>query len=143
MRDIQRGDVFYADLSPVWGSEQGAFRPVVVIQNNVGNRESPTIIVAAVTLQTKNRLPTHVRLRNVGFLRDGSTILLEQLRTIDKTRLNGYMGRLGAHWLDKIDGALAVSVGLANDGGAFPVADVVLDHDDWPERPLFGTPYRA
>ena len=114
MRDIQRGDVFYADLSPVWGSEQGAFRPVVVIQNNVGNKESPTVIVAAITLQHKNHLPTHVRLRNVGFLRDGSTVLLEQLRTVDKTRLSEYLGRLSVRWLHIIDGALAISVGLAD-----------------------------
>ncbi|GHT59847.1 mRNA interferase [Bacteroidia bacterium] len=114
--DIVRGDVFYADLSPVRGSEQGAFRPVVVIQNDVGNKASPTIIIAAVTLQTKNRLPTHVYLRNVGFLRDGSVVLLEQIRTVDKERLGNYLGRLEADWLRKIDGALALSVGLVEIG---------------------------
>jgi mRNA interferase MazF len=87
-----------------------------VIQNDVGNRESPTVIVTAVTLQTKNHLPTHVRLSGVNFLRDGSTAFLEQIPEIDKKRLGSYAGRLNGHWLRKIDAALALSVGLDDMG---------------------------
>lgn len=116
-QQIRRGDVYYADLSPVIGSEQGGIRPVVILQNNVGNRHSPTVIAAAITGQrSKARLPTHVQLGpfHAG-LRCGSTILLEQLRTIDKARLRERIGALDNTMMAQIDQALAVSVGLDHD----------------------------
>ena len=112
--DIRRGDIYYADLSPVVGSEQGGIRPVVILQNNVGNRHSPTVIAAAITSRKgKHKLPTHVNLDAPvpGLYRD-SIILLEQLRTIDKKRLETYIGRLEEKHIRRIDHALAVSVGL-------------------------------
>lgn len=113
---IHRGDVYYVDLSPVVGSEQGGVRPVVILQNNVGNRHSPTVIAAAVTGRTdKARLPTHVELENsIPGLYKESMILLEQLRTIDKSRLREHIGSLGAAAMARIDQALEVSVGLAD-----------------------------
>ncbi len=112
-RPIQRGDIYYADLGPVVGSEQGGSRPVLVIQNNVGNHYSPTIIAAAITGYVKQkRQPTHVRLRGsaCGLFRD-STVLLEQLRTLDKSRLSEYMGSVGEDKMREVDAALGVSVG--------------------------------
>ena len=112
--DIRRGDIYYADLRPVIGSEQGGIRPVLILQNNVGNRHSPTVIVAAITGQRHNpRLPTHVSLNSSvpGLYRD-SIILLEQLRTLDKSRLMDKVGSLGKAQMLKIDHALEVSVGL-------------------------------
>ena len=93
---VKRGDIFYADLSPVVGSEQGGVRPVLIIQNDTGNRHSPTVIVAAITSQTaKARLPTHIDLSaNTYGLPKDSVVLLEQIRTLDKKRLREYMGRL-------------------------------------------------
>ena len=114
-RPILRGDIYYADLSPVTGSEQGGIRPVLVIQNNVGNRHSPTIIAAAITGYVKGRhQPTHVRLKGAdcGLFRD-STVLLEQLRTLDKSRLSEYVGRVGEDKMREVDAALNISVGLA------------------------------
>ena len=111
---IRRGDIFYADLSPVVGSEQGGVRPVLVIQNNVGNRHSPTVICAAITSKmNKAKLPTHIELtgRNVGLTKD-SVVLLEQIRTIDKRRLREHMGRLDAAMMNQVDNAIAVSFGL-------------------------------
>lgn len=111
---IRRGDLYYADLSPVVGSEQGGTRPVLILQNNIGNKHSPTVIVAAVTGRPgKAKLPTHVNLRGseCGLFRD-SVVMLEQLRTIDRSRLREYMGSLGGDSLRRIDKALAVSVGL-------------------------------
>lgn len=111
---IKRGDVFYADLSPVVGSEQGGIRPVLVIQNDIGNRYSPTTIVSAITSQiAKARLPTHVELpaRVSGLDRD-SVILLEQIRTIDKRRLRQRVTHLGDDIMEKVNEALAISVGL-------------------------------
>lgn len=113
---VKRGDVYFADLSPVVGSEQGGVRPVLVIQNNIGNRFSPTIIVAAITAQIqKAKLPTHVEIKadKYGFERD-SVILLEQIRTIDKQRLTDKITQLDAEMMDQIDRALEVSVGLTN-----------------------------
>ena len=112
--DIRRGDIYYADLSPVVGSEQGGIRPVVILQNNVGNRHSPTVIAAAITSRKgKHKLPTHVNMDAPvpGLYRD-SIILLEQLRTIDKSRLRGKVGSLGEGQMCKLDHALEVSVGL-------------------------------
>ena len=111
---VRRGDIYYADLSPVVGSEQGGIRPVLIVQNNVGNRHSPTVIAAAITSQTgKARLPTHIELsaRTYGLSRD-SVILLEQVRTIDKQRLKERMGTLDPRLMQRVDNALEVSFGL-------------------------------
>ena len=111
---VKRGDIFYADLSPVVGSEQGGVRPVLIVQNDTGNRHSPTVIAAAITSQTgKAKLPTHIELsgRSVGLNRD-SVILLEQIRTLDKSRLRERMGRLDESTMNAVDNALAVSFGL-------------------------------
>lgn len=111
---VKRGDIFYADLSPVVGSEQGGVRPVLVIQNDVGNKFSPTVIIAAITSQiNKAKLPTHVEILadEYGLSRD-SVILLEQIRTIDKKRLRERIGRLDEDLTEKVNAALTVSVGL-------------------------------
>lgn len=111
---VKRGDIFYADLSPVVGSEQGGTRPVLIVQNNVGNRHSPTVIAAAITSRTdKARLPTHIRLpgQAVGLTKD-SVVLLEQMRTIDKKRLREHMGSVDAGLMNQVDKAIAVSLGL-------------------------------
>ncbi|MBE3519492.1 MAG: type II toxin-antitoxin system PemK/MazF family toxin [Firmicutes bacterium] len=109
-----RGDIFYADLSPVIGSEQGGFRPVLIIQNDIGNRYSPTTIVSAITSQIdKARLPTHVEIpAHVSGLEKNSVILLEQIRTIDKRRLRRHVSKLDEEIMAKVDEALAISVGL-------------------------------
>ncbi|MCQ2478861.1 MAG: type II toxin-antitoxin system PemK/MazF family toxin [Clostridia bacterium] len=111
---VKRGEIYYADLSPVVGSEQGGVRPVLIIQNDVGNRFSPTVIAAAITSQQdKNRLPTHINVgaKNCGLAKD-SVVLLEQVRTIDKQRLREKMGSLDAGAMGKVDRALGVSFGL-------------------------------
>ena len=114
---IKRGDIYYADLSPVVGSEQGGIRPVLIVQNDVGNKYSPTVIAAAITSQKyKNSLPTHIRVNADGCgLAKDSIVLLEQVRTIDKRRLKERMGNLDDVDMDRIDRALSVSFGL---GGA-------------------------
>lgn len=114
MSIVKRGDIFYADLSPVIGSEQGGMRPVLIVQNDTGNKHSPTVIAAAITSQTgKARLPTHIELnaQSVGLSRN-SVILLEQIRTIDKSRLRERMGKLDDTTMTKVDNAIAVSFGL-------------------------------
>ena len=111
-REIRRGDIYYADLSPVVGSEQGGVRPVLVIQNNTGNAYSPTVIVAAVTSQPKTKLPTHVILRDRKGLEKNSVVLLEQVRTIDKSRLREYVGILDRQQMLKVDKALRTSTGV-------------------------------
>ncbi len=111
---VKRGDIFYADLSPVVGSEQGGVRPVLVIQNNIGNKYSPTIIVAAITSQiNKAKLPTHVEIdaKNYGLPKD-SVVLMEQLRTIDKKRLREKIGRVGSSAMKDVDECLKISLGL-------------------------------
>ncbi len=111
---IKRGDIYYADLSPVVGSEQGGIRPVLIVQNDVGNKFSPTVIAAAITSQRdKSRLPTHIELnsRDCGLSRD-SVVLLEQIRTIDKRRLKEKMGKLDDDAMNQINQALSVSFGL-------------------------------
>ena len=111
---VKRGDVFFADLSPVIGSEQGGTRPVLIIQNDIGNRFSPTVIIAAITAQIqKAKLPTHVEIdaKKYGFERD-SVILLEQLRTIDKSRLTDRITQLDAKLMHDVDIALGISLGL-------------------------------
>jgi mRNA interferase MazF len=111
---LKRGDVFYADLSPTIGSEQGGVRPVLVIQNNIGNRYSPTVIVAAITSQIdKAKLPTHVELAAGGNgLEKDSVVLLEQIRTIDKERLRERVVRLDEAAMRAVDAALEISLGL-------------------------------
>ena len=111
---IKRGDIFYADLRPVVGSEQGGIRPVLIIQNDVGNRHSPTVICAAITSKmNKAKLPTHIEIDASAYgIEKDSVILLEQLRTIDKSRLRGKVGSLGEDQMCKLDHALEVSVGL-------------------------------
>ncbi len=123
----KRGDIFYADLSPVVGSEQGGLRPVLIIQNDVGNRYSPTVIAAAITSRTgKTRLPTHIGVEaaisaagdNAGLMKN-SVILLEQVRTLDKRRLKEKMGHLDESVMRKVNEAIAVSFGLGG-GEAAP-----------------------
>ena len=111
--EVHRGEVFYADLSPVVGSEQGGIRPVLVIQNDVGNYFSPTVVAAAITSRkAKNSLPTHILLENVPGLAPTSLLLLEQLRTIDRKRLRGYIGRISKEKMLEVDAALAISIGI-------------------------------
>lgn len=111
---VKRGDIYYADLSPVIGSEQGGIRPVLIVQNDVGNKFSPTVIAAAITSQRdKTNLPTHIRVDADGCgLSKDSIVLLEQVRTIDKQRLKEKMGSLDQGAMNKIDKALSVSFGL-------------------------------
>lgn len=114
---IRRGDIYYADLSPVVGSEQGGLRPVLIIQNDVGNRYSPTVIAAAITSQlTKAKLPTHIDVfaDRYGLAKD-SVILLEQVRTIDKRRLREKMGHLDDGVMTRVNEAISVSFGLGGD----------------------------
>lgn len=114
---IKRGEIYYADLSPVVGSEQGGIRPVLIVQNDMGNRYSPTVIAAAITSQTgKARLPTHIELsaKTYGLPKD-SVVLLEQIRTLDKKRLREHMGRVDDAVMQKVDSAIAVSFGLHTD----------------------------
>lgn len=109
---IMRGEMYYADLSPVVGSEQGGMRPVLVLQNNIGNKHSPTVVVAAITSRLgKPKLPTHVRL-GTGRLSKDSIVLLEQIRTIDKRRLCEFIGGVTDHEMEQIEGALLVSMGM-------------------------------
>jgi mRNA interferase MazF len=111
---IRRGDIYYADLSPVVGSEQGGVRPVLIVQNDMGNRHSPTVIAAAITSQmNKAKLPTHIELLDphCGLTRD-SVVLLEQIRTLDKRRLWERMGHLDEERMQQVDAAIAVSFGL-------------------------------
>ena len=112
METIKRGEIYYVDLSPTVGSEQDDIRPVLILQNNIGNRFSPTTIVASITSrEKKNQLPTHVSIRTEG-LRCESVALLEQIRTIDKTRLGEYIGRLDKETMGKVDHAIIGSFGL-------------------------------
>lgn len=112
--DVKRGEIYYADLSPVVGSEQGGVRPVLVIQNDVGNRYSPTVVVCAVTSQlSKAKLPTHVELRSgAGGLSRDSVALLEQIRTLDKRRLKSRLGELSTRGMEMVDRAILVSLGF-------------------------------
>ena len=112
---VKRGDIFYADLSPVIGSEQGGTRPVLVVQNDVGNKFSPTVIIAAITSQiNKAKMPTHIEIsaNDFGLAKD-SVILLEQIRTIDKRRLKEKIGKLNDELLVKVDEALGISFGIS------------------------------
>lgn len=111
-REIRRGDIYHADLNPILGSEQGGYRPVLIIQNNTGNKYSPTVIVAAITSQPKTKLPTHVPLKEIAGLEKHSVVLLEQVRTIDKKRLDDYVGTLDRQLMLKVDKALRSSTGV-------------------------------
>ena len=113
-RTIKRGDVFYAELNPVVGSEQGGTRPVLIISNDIGNSHSPTVIIAAITgrTQTKAKLPTHTEVKDVEGLDRDSIILLEQIRTIDKQRLKNHMGTMPDNIMARVDKALAISFAM-------------------------------
>ncbi len=112
MKEIKRGEVYYSDLNPILGSEQGGVRPVVIVQNDTGNKFSPTTIVAALTSITKKHtLPTHVAV-DCDFLEKESIVLLEQIRTIDRSRLTDYLGKLDSKTMNKIDRAIEISFGL-------------------------------
>lgn len=113
MDEVKRGELYYADLSPVVGSEQGGIRPVLILQNDKTNQNSTTTIVAAMTSQIKNNLQTHVKVSGHG-LKKESLVLLEQIRTIDKVRLMQYIGRLGDKDMKKIDRALTESLSIKN-----------------------------
>lgn len=113
MKEVKRGDIYYADLSPVVGSEQGGTRPVLIVQNNIGNRHSPTVIIAVLTSKAKRKLPTHININSgEGNITMDSTVLLEQLRTIDKYRLQKYVGSVSQNIMDQVDRAMLVSLGL-------------------------------
>ena len=117
MKDIKRNEIYYADLNPVIGSEQGGVRPVLVIQNDTGNKYSPTTIVAAITSrQNKAKLPTHIEIGEEVFEKD-SVVLLEQIRTVDKSRLKEYVGKLDNRTMDKVNKAISISVGIKESGG--------------------------
>lgn len=111
---VKRGDIFYADLSPVVGSEQGGIRPVLVVQNDVGNKYSPTVIVAAITSRiNKAKMPTHIEIKGEDYgLSKDSVILLEQIRTIDKKRLKERIGHIDESVIETVNEAVAVSLGL-------------------------------
>ncbi len=113
--EIKRGDIFYADLSPVVGSEQGGIRPIVVLQNDIGNKYSPTVIVAAITSQiNKAKIPTHIELRAENYnLAKDSVVLLEQIRTIDKRRLKQKISTLDNYKMKEINRAILISLGFA------------------------------
>ena len=118
VRTVRRGDVYLADLDPAIGCEQGGIRPVLVLQNDIGNLYSPTTIVAAVTAkQTKKKLPVHTPI-SACMLRTDSTLLLEQIRTIDKCRLQAYLGSINQKEMRDIDRALKLSIGLIPPGAA-------------------------
>lgn len=113
MKQVSRGQIYYADLSPVKGSEQGGLRPVLIIQNDIGNKYSPTTIIAIITTrQTKANLPTHVWLNDECGLPKDSMVELEQLRTIDKTRLSDFMGTVSQEVMKEIDKAIKISLGV-------------------------------
>ena len=116
--EVLRGQMYYADLDPVIGSEQGGTRPVLVIQNNVGNCFSPTVIIAPITTRAKKlRQPTHIGIPPLFGLPQNSMAMLEQIRTVDRRRLGKYVGCLGGDVMDRIDEALGISVGLRRPGG--------------------------
>lgn len=112
-RKIKRGDIYYANLNPVIGSEQGGTRPVLIVSNDIGNKYSPTVIIAAITSrQTKSKIPTHLSLSDIEGLPADSIVLLEQIRTIDKQRLKEHLTRLNEHDMEAIDSPLLISIGV-------------------------------
>lgn len=112
-KPILRGDIYYADLGSTIGCEQNGIRPILILQNNIGNRYSPTIIVTIITSSEKKPLPTHVKIPGVHSLSNGSLVLLEQIRTIDRRRLRERLGRLDSECLGRVDEALKISLGLS------------------------------
>ena len=127
---ILRGDIYYADLNHTVGSEQGGMRPLVILQNNVGNRHSPTVIAAAITASPKKPLPTHASIGHACGQMKESFVLLEQIRTIDRSRLREYVGRLDEQKMKKIDKALAISVGLIS----VPLHDTEMEEAVWKKQ---------
>ena len=112
MKEIRRNEIYYAELDPVIGSEQGGLRPVLILQNDTGNKHSPTTIVAAITSrQSKSKLPTHVPIQAIGLARN-SIVLLEQIRTIDKARLREHVGQLDDLTMEKVDRGIVISFGI-------------------------------
>lgn len=109
---IKRGDIFYADLDPIIGSEQGGIRPVLVVQNNVGNKYSPTLVVLPISSAKKSHLPTHINICDSKMMPKNSVILAEQIRTIDRNRLQKYVGSLGVEIMEKVDMAMKISIGV-------------------------------
>ena len=109
---IKRGDVFYADLDPIIGSEQGGIRPVLVVQNNVGNKYSPTVVVLPISSAKKINMPTHIRIYSFKMLSKNSIVLAEQIRTIDRNRLKNYVGSAGLEIMEKVDRAVKISIGV-------------------------------
>ena len=112
---IKRGDIFYADLDPIIGSEQGGVRPVLVVQNNVGNRYSPTVVVLPISSAKKNNMPTHIHICGSKMLSKDSVVLAEQIRTIDRNRLKSYVGSIGFEIMEKVDKAVKISIGVDSD----------------------------
>ena len=134
--EVHRGEVFYADLSPVVGSEQGGVRPVLIVQNEIGNRHSPTVIAAAITSRLdKARLPTHINIRaaDTGLAKD-SVVLLEQIRTLDKHRLRERAGQITAEDQRRVDQALDVSLGLSSYGEAVLIGTIFENCDKTDSR---------
>ncbi len=125
MQQIKRGDIYYADLNPYIGSEQGGVRPILIVQNDIGNKYSSTIIAAVITSQTKTKLPTHVKIKGYG-LNKNSTICLEQIRTIDKCRLREYVGRLDDELMEKVEDAIDISFGIQCKREGQAVADLMV-----------------
>ncbi len=109
---IKRGNVFYAALDPIIGSEQGGIRPVLVVQNNVGNKYSPTVVVLPISSAKKTNMPTHIRIFSTKILLKNSVILAEQIRTIERNRLQNYVGSVGMEVMAKVDKALKISMGV-------------------------------
>lgn len=109
---IKRGDIFYADLNPVVGSEQGGIRPVLVVQNNVGNKHSPTVVILPLSTAKKHCLPTHIHIHGSKTLPKDSVVLAEQIRTIDRNRLGDYIGSLDAEMMNEINKAMKISIGV-------------------------------
>jgi len=126
IQEVKRGDIYCADLSPVIGSEQGDTRPVLIVQNDRGNKHSPTVVIVPLTSRKKAFLPTHVRISRTGALGADSIALCEQIRTIDRRRLGGYIGRIDNATQTVVDAALAVSVGLVEN--KLRKADLTLCH---------------
>ena len=109
---VKRGDIFYTDLDPIIGSEQGGIRPVLVVQNNVGNKYSPTIVVLPLSSAKKHDLPTHIHICGSKMLPKKSIVLAEQIRTIDRNRLLRYVGSVGLEIMEKVDRAVKISIGV-------------------------------
>jgi len=112
---VKRGDVFYADLEPTIGSEQGGIRPVLVVQNNVGNKYSPTVVVLPISSAKKSEMPTHIRICGSKMLPQNSVVLAEQIRTIDRDRLQKYVGSVGLEIMKKVEMAMKISIGVDRD----------------------------